>query len=452
MQTCRNSFDELLEHRGVTRRDFLKLCGGVAVALGLSEAAVPQIAQALEESVIGKTSGALMPAVWLELASCTGCTESLAQVDTPDVATIVLDLISLNYAETLSAGAGWSLEEAKEQTVEAGGYLLFIEGALMEGWEGNALRIADEKGTDIVSHCATNATAIVCCGSCAVDGGWQAAEPNPGGAIGIEAFLKKELAAGRFEYKGEGDLPPIINVPTCPSNPENLVAILVDALLVGRLPELNNYNMPTLLYGEYIHDNCPRRGHFENGEFVYKFGSEEEKKGYCLYAMGCKGPQTKANCPIVRWNRRVSWCVESGAPCIGCAQANPTCTTLNWVETNAPFFGRFRNLPIAGINVDPTFIAYGVGAVVVAALVIHGFGMKATGRTKGGADFELERKWDSLHPESAIGSAAAAKEAARAQGIAVPEPDDASDAAVTAASAAADSATSTEDDQKGGDE
>ena len=100
-ETCKISFDELLEQRGVKRRDFLKLCAGIAATLGLSQTAIPRIAQALEESVIGVKSGALAPAIWLEFASCTGCTESLAQVDTPDIATIVLELISLNYAETL---------------------------------------------------------------------------------------------------------------------------------------------------------------------------------------------------------------------------------------------------------------------------------------------------------------------------------------------------------------
>ncbi|NLG10212.1 MAG: twin-arginine translocation signal domain-containing protein, partial [Coriobacteriaceae bacterium] len=110
-ETCVTSFDSLLEEKGVSRRSFLKFCGAVAATLGLSEAMVPQVAHALEESVIGKATGALAPVVWLELASCTGCTESLAQVDTPDVATIVLEMISLTYSETLSAGAGYSLEE-----------------------------------------------------------------------------------------------------------------------------------------------------------------------------------------------------------------------------------------------------------------------------------------------------------------------------------------------------
>ncbi|MDR3136673.1 MAG: hydrogenase small subunit [Coriobacteriales bacterium] len=405
------NFDQILEQRGVNRRDFLKLCAGIAATLGLSQAMVPQIAEALEESVIGATQGKLVPAIWLELASCTGCTESLAQAETPDIATIVLDMISLTYAETLSAGAGFSLEEAKEQTIEAGDYLLFIEGALMEGWDGNALRIADEKGTEIVEHAASRALAIICVGSCAVDGGWQAAYPNPGGAIGIAPYLEKAKAAGRIET-----IPPIINVPTCPSNPEHLIAVLVDVLLLSRLPELNSLSEPALIFGQTIHDNCPRRGHFENGEFVYKFGSKEEAQSYCLYAMGCKGPQTKANCPIVRWNRRSGWCVESGAPCAGCASADPTKQGFNWVDLNAPFLGRFKNVGLGGLSIDPTFIAYGVAGVVAVALVIHGFGMKATGRTKGGAPFELERAWDKKHPDEAVGAAAAAKEAARVEG------------------------------------
>ncbi|MDR1358289.1 MAG: hydrogenase small subunit [Coriobacteriales bacterium] len=416
-EICATSFDGLLEKRGVNRRDFLKLCAGVATALGLSQTAVPRIAEALEEKVIGATSGALAPALWLELASCTGCTESLAQVDTPDIATIVLELISLNYAETLSAGAGHSLEAAKEETIQAGGYLLFIEGALMEGWNGDALRIADERGIDIVEHAASNAVAIICAGSCAVDGGWQAAYPNPGGAIGIQAYLQKAKDAGRIEY----EIPPIVNVPLCPANPEHLVAVLVDYLLLGTLPALNQFNMPSLIFDQTIHDNCPRRGHFENGEFVYRFGSEEEAKGYCLYAVGCKGPETKSNCPIVRWNRGSAWCVESGAPCAGCATANPTRQGFNWVDLNTPFLHHLKNIGIGGLRFEPAFIAFAVAGVVVVALAIHGFGMKKTGRTKGGADFELERSWDREHPDQALGSAEAARAAAAVMGVAVPE-------------------------------
>ncbi len=366
-----------LDSRGISRRSFVKFCGGIAAALGWSYTMTPKIAKAIEDAA-EESQGSLAPVIWLEAGSCSGCTESAAQAANPDIATIVLDLISLNYAETLSAGAGYSLEEAKSETIEAGGYILVYEGAVMTGWDGNALRIADHKGTDILLEAAENADAIIACGSCAVDGGWAAAYPNPGDATGVQNFLEEN-----------GVSKPIINIPCCPVNPEALVAVLVDYLLIGQLPELNSKNMPESMFGQAIHDNCPRRGHFENGEFVYKFGSEEEKKGYCLYPVGCRGPQTSSNCPRIKWNRNLSWCVQSGAPCCGCAQADPSSNSGNWVEVNAPFISsRHRDIRIGDFAVQPQTIALTVAGVVAAAVVVHGFGMKASKRTGGGAPIE----------------------------------------------------------------
>ena len=52
-------FQGMLESRGVSRRSFMKLCGTLAVMVGLGEAAAPRVAQALEESVIGASQGDL---------------------------------------------------------------------------------------------------------------------------------------------------------------------------------------------------------------------------------------------------------------------------------------------------------------------------------------------------------------------------------------------------------
>ena len=203
-----SEFQDMLSARGVTRRSFMKLCGAVAAAAGLSQLAAPQIAQALEKSVIGATKGKLYPVIWIEGASCTGCTESFAQVETPDPASVVLELISLNYSETLSAAAGWSMEEAKEQTIEAGNYILVYEGAVLEGWDGQALRVADKPGTEHLIEAAEKANAVVALGSCAVNGGWMGAHPNSSGALGVQQFLEK---AG-IETK-------VINIPGCPGEP-----------------------------------------------------------------------------------------------------------------------------------------------------------------------------------------------------------------------------------------
>ena len=392
-QATISEFDSILSSRGVSRRSFMKLCGAVAAAAGLSQLATPRVAQAME-SVIGATKGNLYPVIWIEGASCTGCTESFAQVETPDVASVVLDMISLNYSETLSAAAGHSMEEAKHQTIEAGNYILVYEGAVQKGWDGNALRVAGEVGTVALEDAARNANAVVAIGSCAVNGGWLAAHPNPSNAMGVEQYLREV-----------GIDTAVVNVPGCPVNPEWVMAVLVDVVLLKDpgLLKLNGFNMPAGIFDQTIHDNCERRGHFENGEFVYQFGSEEEAKGYCLYPLGCRGPQTKSNCGVTMWNNRRSWCVQAGSPCIGCCEANPNNPGQNWVEVNTPFYTRHRDLRAGGLVFQPGTVALAVTGLVAAALVVHGFGMKVTGRMDGGADFEKIRKWDKAHPEKAIG-------------------------------------------------
>ena len=224
------------------------------------------------------------------------------------------------------------------------------------------------------------------------------AEPNSAAATGVQAYLK---SAGIEKT--------VINIPGCPANPEWLISVLVQVLMLdGQTLKLNAANMPEDIFSQTIHDNCERRGHFENGEFVYQFGSKEEAKGYCLYPLGCRGPQTKSTCGITMWNNRRSWCVQAGSPCLGCCEADPKDPGHNWVEVNTPFYKRHRDLHIGNVWFQPTTVAFGVTGILAAALLVHGFGMKAAGRMDGGADFEKIRKWDEKHPDQAIGDYSAA--------------------------------------------
>lgn len=377
-----DAFYSKLELRGVTRRDFLKFCGSVAAMIGLSEAAVPQIAAAVAKG------SKLTPALWVNGGACTGCTESMAQADYPDVATVVLELLSFDYFETIMMAQGEDAEKAKADLISKGGYVCVYEGTVMTGFDGNALRVAGKPQTEELPDLFKNAAAILAVGSCAVDGGWVAARPNPAEGIGVMQFCKDN-----------GIETPVINLPTCPVNPEWVVAMVVDVLLLDGLKDLTRFNLddfnrPKLIFGETIHDNCPRRGHFENGEFVYEFGSEEEAKNYCLYAVGCKGPQTFTNCPVVRWNKRASWCVESGAPCIGCGSADPLKPGGNWVDVGAPFLNRHKDIRIGDMLTQPPVVGAAVGAAAVAALAVHGVGMKAAGRMDGGAPYEDMKEYD----------------------------------------------------------
>ena len=388
------AFYDQLADRGVTRRHFLKFCGSVAAMLALNEAMVPTIAAAIEEAAAAK----LTPAVWIDGGLCTGCTESTAQSTYPDVATIVLDILSMNYMETIMYATGSSAEEALKETVEKnkGKFIMIYEGSVMTGWDGNALRVAGKPGLDQIKEVAPFAAAIIAVGSCAVDGGWVKSHPNPAKAMGISEYLKSQNIAT-----------PVINLPTCPVNPEWIVTMVVDVLLLGKLEtgaildDLDEFGRPKIIFGQTIHDNCPRRGHFENGEFVYQFGSAEEAKGYCLYAVGCKGPQTYTNCPTVRWNNQTSWCVEAGSPCIGCGD-------FNWVDENAPFLERFRRVGIGGYTqdggYDPAKVAALAGGAVAGALVVHGVGMYAAGRIGDGPPAEEMKEYDRKRAKKGGGS------------------------------------------------
>ena len=53
-----------------------------------------------------------------------------------------------------------------------------------------------------------------------------------------------------------------------------------------------------------------------------EFGDDGHRKGYCLYKLGCKGPETYANCPTIAFGDvgDGTWPVGCGHPCIGCTE------------------------------------------------------------------------------------------------------------------------------------
>ena len=88
------------------------------------------------------------------------------------------------------------------------------------------------------------------------------------------------------------------------------------------MPALDDKNRPKFAYGRIIHENCERRPHFDAGRFATEFGDEGHRKGYCLYKLGCKGPETYANCSTQEFGDvgGGTWPVGVGAPCFGCTE------------------------------------------------------------------------------------------------------------------------------------
>lgn len=66
--------------------------------------------------------------IWLHFQECTGCTESLLRTSHPGLANLILDLISLDYHETLFAAAGRQAEAALKTAMKehAGKYVCVV--------------------------------------------------------------------------------------------------------------------------------------------------------------------------------------------------------------------------------------------------------------------------------------------------------------------------------------
>ncbi|TKB54689.1 nickel-dependent hydrogenase small subunit [Ferrimonas aestuarii] len=292
-----------LEQHGISRRDFMTWTAKVTTMLSLPLSFSPLVAQAAEIAD-------RVPLIWLHMAECTGCSESLIRADTPSIDAVIFDHISLEYHETLMAASGWQAEENLEHALEAykGGYVLAVEGAIPTANNGHFLTVGckGHTGLDIIHHAAEGAAAIVSVGTCAAFGGVQAASPNPTEAKGVGEVIHK----------------PVVNLGGCPPSEKNIVGTLMYFIMFGKLPALDMYNRPKWAYGARVHDNCERRGRFDAGEFVEKFGDQGAKDGYCLYKVGCKGPYTYNNCPTERFNHHTSWPVLAGHGCIGCSEPN----------------------------------------------------------------------------------------------------------------------------------
>ncbi len=289
-----------LSDNGVSRRDFMKFCTALTATMGLSAAWVPKVAE------VFAAPKQRPPVVWLHLGECTGCSEAVLRTMYPWIDTLVLDIISMEYHETIMAAAGQQAEDTLHAAVKKykGKFICVVEGAVATKYNGAYGKIGGRTFLQIANDVCKQAAATIAIGACATFGGVQAAAPNPGG------------------YKGVGEAIGIktVNIAGCPPNPVNFVGTVVNFLLLGKLPALDDLGRPLFAYGKTVHDQCQRRGHFENGEFVTQFGSEEAKMGYCLYEMGCKGPDTFNNCPTAKFNDGTSWPVEAGHPCIGCSE------------------------------------------------------------------------------------------------------------------------------------
>ncbi len=362
------SIGQKLLRSGVTRRQFVEFCLKLMV---VAPAGLALTGKADAADVAKAIAKARRPSVvWLHFQDCTGCTETLLRTSTPGLDELILDLISLDYHETLMAAAGDQAEEALQAAMKenAGKYVLVVEGSIPRKDNGVYLKIRGRTGLDILAEASKGAAAIVAIGSCASWGGVPSSGPNPTDAVGVTALVTDK---------------PVVNLPGCPANPYILLATVLQYAVVGTLPALDELHRPLFAYDRVIHEHCPRRAHFDAGEFVRAFGDKGHRKGWCLYVMGCKGPVTHASCSTRHFNEVVDcWPIGIGAPCYGCTEKE--------VAFRVPMFDTVKPqhivppatyAPVFTPQGDASKIAIGLGGAVVGALL--GGGLVASSKVGG---------------------------------------------------------------------
>lgn len=339
---------EALALRGVSRRRFLQFCTTMTAVLALPRSYTPRIVAALSQ----QTKPTL---VWREFQDCAGNTESLLRSPHPDVATLVIEVLSVPYHETIMAAAGRQAEANIDDVLVnlKGQYVAVIEGSIPLADGGVYCTIGGRTALDLATKVAKDAALVIAVGDCAWDGGFVSLGPTNGVGIGQAV---------------PGIKP--INLGGCPHNSVNLAATVVHYLTFGTAPALDQYGRPLFAYGNLIHDQCERRAHFDAGRYVEQWGDEGARSGWCLYKMGCKGPQTDYNCSIVRWNDATNWPVGAGHGCIGCAGPS------FWARMS-PFYSRLPDVQMIGV--DTTAQTIGLVAIggVAALAVVHRAGFIA---------------------------------------------------------------------------
>jgi coenzyme F420-reducing hydrogenase gamma subunit len=205
---------------GLTRREFLTYCTGIAATLGLSSMMGIRIAEAA-------TAPKRPPVIWLSAQECTGCTESLLRAYHPTLETLILDMISLDYHEALCAGAGHQAEAFKVKSMQEnqGKYILIVDGAIPTKDGGVYCMVAGRPILEVVREAAEGAAAIIGIGSCASWGGIPSSDPNPTGAKSVQAVLHGKT---------------VINIPGCPPNPYNFLSTVLYLLTFGKPPALDS--------------------------------------------------------------------------------------------------------------------------------------------------------------------------------------------------------------------
>lgn len=281
-----------------TRRELLELGAALAASMGLGHAEAALLAAGAEK--IARRQERIL---WLEGMSCTGCSVSLLNAESPDVLEVITRLVSLVYHGTLSAGQGAQMGAIIDKLVQEGDFIVVLEGAVPMGMP-EACSIGGKHLTDLLPDVLRRAKSVVAAGTCSSFGGVPAAEGNETKAASLREFMNQAKIPTENR---------LLNCPGCPIHPESIVGLLAYLASKGYPKVDEKLLTPEMLFQCSVHDECPKFHDWEKQIFAQKFGDPG-----CLFKLGCLGPLSHTRCPRRQWNGGVNWCVRAGAPCVSC--------------------------------------------------------------------------------------------------------------------------------------
>lgn len=282
----------------INRRDFLKLCASLSVAVSGSDIFSPEIAMGFNRIFDSEK-----PSVaFIQGQCCTGCTISLTYGNETSFSDFINTVISLQVHPSLSAVQGRNYLEQMEKLYLSDDYCIVIEGSIPAKMK-TACKIGGVAAYDYIEKFLRRAKMIFISGTCANFGGIPASGKNLTGAVSVPEYMAHM-----------GINTPYIKLPGCPVQPDRLMGTVSYFTATGQLP-LSYKNIPLKYYPDIIHNHCGRFQYFNQG--IYLEDYSDDKTG-CLMKKGCRGTITRADCPTRRWNGKVNVCIESNTPCVGC--------------------------------------------------------------------------------------------------------------------------------------
>ena len=200
-------FYRKLAKKGVNRRDFMRYCTFLTATMGLSSSFVPKVAE------VFAAPKQRPPVIWLHFGECTGCSEAVLRAQYPYVDVLVLEVLVLEYHETIMAAAGHQAEDNLAAAVKKYEGEIYLCGGRRDCHQ---ITMADMEKSAIGPFLKSprkwfrKPLLPFAIGACASFGGIPAAQPNPGGYKSVsEAIGMKDI-----EYSGlPRQTPSILSAP-----------------------------------------------------------------------------------------------------------------------------------------------------------------------------------------------------------------------------------------------